>query len=1152
MTIRIPLSRTIHTNTFQPMPTKRPAPSTPRSKGADAAGGPSPLTAAATLFGTRSRSSPEKTSTPPRASAVASAASTSTPTSDALDTDPITRARSVDRAKIIIDNKTNAMMVELLSEDKHNSNNDSSDNDDDDDDDASDNGFSDTDGASSDDDDSTDNANNDGDDVSAVSSDNGCVQLNLSGGSMHILDRTIASSRSKAISITPSPRASKAGAKSSARVLTPASHKPSSLSSSPPPPPPPPRPQSRASPPPPHHKTATSSSESRSPAPGPLQYPPGIPRHKRDRVLLPSPLPSPAKSRNRWRRKSSSSSSSASTDRVESPGRSAANRGTSGSNKTSTAAASVLAANLTPGTPRSRKSRSRYSNNNTPRRSDSSGDADSSLLMGRRKREEESLSRLVDLAKRQQRFAAAWFAASQGATTTDVPPPPPPSTKHGLGPQVLPLPSGVAVRDVSTTGPIDADSGEAWQDEPGRASSSNGSTCLGPSTGIPSPARGTGNRGVLVTHFISNRGSSAQQGRDDDISFVSSSSSNKTPKMANTSPDRHSSDVERGLPSSPLDGAVAELFIDVSNDEAEASKRNGDSFWTREIRIGSCRIGTANCLVIVLLLTIVAGAAIIVVVGSSGGQGPRVDDGSNAAVQEGGNIFSDDINIPEDESNSLDGAWTELDVVAVKPPTGRPPTTTPATNVPSDNPTQFPSLAPSGSQQPSPYPTFSPSSFYQTTGYNQIGMPMVGKDLDVQFGYSIALSADGTVMAVGSRYVDDNGARSGEVRVFILVPSQKDKRDKDQSGIGTEGTWEQLGKPLKGRNEADQFGFSVALSNDGLTLAASEPGYDGSAGDRSGNVRVFRYDSGKPKLYETDGSWTKIGDISGEDSTALFGVSISLDGDGKRLAVGAPYHDSDALDALGEPLRKAGRVRVFEYEGTEWKRLGQPLDGTSPSDWFGWSVSISSAGTTLAVGAIRNISGGYVRVFELEEHDDASSVKWNQLGEDLHSISPEKETRMDIRYGHAVALSDNGGRIVVGSPNSDNEGALNAGMAVIYERSSDNTQTNVWSILGDAIFGRKDGSELGWDVAISGDATLVVLGSPGDSLFEKNAGSASVYRWSDAGLAWEPSKPLYSDEEEGNFGFSVDMSADGSVIGVGSPAQNGDATGSTEVFLYEN
>jgi len=1132
------------------MPTKGPAPSTPRSKGADAAGGPSPLTAAATLFGTRSRSSPEKAS-------AASAASTSTPSSDALDTDPINRARTVDRAKIIIDNKTNAMMVELLGEDKLDSNNASSDNDDDDD--ASDNGFSDTDGASSDDDDSTDNANNDGDDVSAMSSDNGYVQLNLSGGKIHVIDRTIISSPSKAIRTKPSPRVSKAGANSSARGLTPVRHKPSSLSSSPPPPPPPPRPQSTASPPPPHHKTASPSSEARSPAPGPLQYPPGIPRHKRDRVLLPSPLPSPAKSRNRWRRKSSSSSSSssASTDRVDSPGGVAASTSsTSGSNKTSTAAASVLAANLTPGTPRSRKSRSRYSNNNTPRRSDSSGDADSSLLMGRRKREEESLSRLVDLAKRQQRFAAAWFAASQGATTTDVPPPPPPSTKHGLGPQVLPLPSGVAVRNVSTTGPIDADSGEAWEDEPGRASSSNGSSSLGPSTGSPSPPRGTGNRGVLVSHFLSNRGSSAQQARDDDISLVSSSSSNKTPKMANTSPDRHSSDVERGLRSSPLDGtdaAVAELFIDLSNDEAEASKRNGDSFWTREIRIGSCRIGTANCLVIVLLLTIVAGAAIIVVVGSSGGQGPRVDDGSNAAAQEGGNSYSDDINIPEDESDSLDGAWSELDVAVVKPPTDRPPTSTPSTNVPSDSPTQFPSLVPSGSQQPSPYPTFSPSSFYQTTGYNQIGMPVVGKDVDVQFGYSVALSADGTVMAVGSRYVDDNGARSGEVRVFILVPPQKDKRDKDQSGIGTEGTWEQLGKSIKGRNEADQFGFCVALSNDGLTLAASEPGYDGSAGDRSGNVRVFRYDSGKPKLYETGGSWTKIGDISGEDSTALFGVSISLDGDGTRLAIGAPYHDSDALDALGEPLRKAGRVRVFEYEGTEWKRLGQPLDGTSPSDWFGWSVSISSAGNTLAAGAIRNISGGYVRVFELEENDDASSVKWNQLGEDLHSISQEKETRMDIRYGHSVSLSDNGGRIVVGSPNVDNEGVLNAGMAIIYERSPDSAQTNVWSILGDAIFGRKDGSELGWDVAISGDATTVVLGSPGDSMVKKNAGSVSVYRWSDAGLAWESSKPLYNDEEEGNFGFSVDMSADGSVVGVGSPAQNGDdSTGSAEVFLYED
>ena len=56
-------------------------------------------------------------------------------------------------------------------------------------------------------------------------------------------------------------------------------------------------------------------------------------------------------------------------------------------------------------------------------------------------------------------------------------------------------------------------------------------------------------------------------------------------------------------------------------------------------------------------------------------------------------------------------------------------------------------------------------------------------------------------------------------------------------------------------------------------------------------------------------------------------------------------------------------MKVSEWNSNEWKQLGQSLHGEAKDFQFGWSVSLSSDGTILAVGA-QNIS--QVKVFILE------------------------------------------------------------------------------------------------------------------------------------------------------------------------------------------
>lgn len=90
--------------------------------------------------------------------------------------------------------------------------------------------------------------------------------------------------------------------------------------------------------------------------------------------------------------------------------------------------------------------------------------------------------------------------------------------------------------------------------------------------------------------------------------------------------------------------------------------------------------------------------------------------------------------------------------------------------------------------------------------------------------------------------------------------------------------------------------------------------------------------------------WTQLGsDIDGEAVEDLSGGSISLSSDGNRLAIGTSVNDGN-----GE---SADHVRVYQWSGSAWTQLGADIDGKFVNDHFGKSVSLSSDGNRLAIGA---------------------------------------------------------------------------------------------------------------------------------------------------------------------------------------------------------
>ncbi len=215
------------------------------------------------------------------------------------------------------------------------------------------------------------------------------------------------------------------------------------------------------------------------------------------------------------------------------------------------------------------------------------------------------------------------------------------------------------------------------------------------------------------------------------------------------------------------------------------------------------------------------------------------------------------------------------------------------------------------------------------------------------FGSSVALSADGTTLAVGAwgessattgvngDGTDNSAWQSGAAYVFT--------RD---SG----GTWIQQAY-IKASNTAseDWFGWSVTLSADGATLAVGATGE--SSGRASGAAYVFTRDSG--------GTWTQQAYIkaSNTDSGDWFGQSVALSADGATLAVSATFEDSAAIGVNGDETdnsaRASGAAYVFtrDSDGVWTQQAYVKASNTDQGDRFGWSVALSANGATLAVGA---------------------------------------------------------------------------------------------------------------------------------------------------------------------------------------------------------
>jgi len=338
---------------------------------------------------------------------------------------------------------------------------------------------------------------------------------------------------------------------------------------------------------------------------------------------------------------------------------------------------------------------------------------------------------------------------------------------------------------------------------------------------------------------------------------------------------------------------------------------------------------------------------------------------------------------------------------------------------------------------------------YENIGgtWTQIGDDIEGEASGDGCGESIALSADGSIIAVGSPANDDGGADSGHVRVFENISA----------------TWTQIGDAIEGDAQFDYFGRSVALSADGSTVAIGSREHNGNGPD-SGQVKVFE---------NVQGIWTQIGqDIYGLQPGDGLGRSLSLSSDGSILAVGSQY-----LSTAGGPT---GYSIIYENVQGTWTQIGQVLAGTTPLNRFGVSVSLSSDGTIVAIGGSGYTIGGNSQLGNVRIFENISGT-WTQIGSDIVGENPMDQS------GGSISLSSDGTIIAIGATGNDNAGNA-AGHVRVYQNTS-----NTWSQVGSDINGEAAQDLLGSSVSLSDTGDKLVIGATTNFTSTTKNGYAKVY-----------------------------------------------------------
>ena len=274
-----------------------------------------------------------------------------------------------------------------------------------------------------------------------------------------------------------------------------------------------------------------------------------------------------------------------------------------------------------------------------------------------------------------------------------------------------------------------------------------------------------------------------------------------------------------------------------------------------------------------------------------------------------------------------------------------------------------------------------------------------------KFGAAVALSDDGTVLAVGATGWDGlGGTEEGSVYVY------------DWSGS----VWVQRGSVIVAGTPAfnKEFGSALAFNEDVSVLIVGARQHTGGAGTRQGAVYTLNW-SGSAWIEDT-----VILLPSDAGDFDFFGSSVALNNN--VLAVGATGWDGSA--SAGQ-----GTVYIFDYDGSTWvERSALIIPSDASSDGFGVSVALDDKGIALFSGATGwDGSGG-------NSQGVIYGFDWNgSAWVERSTLLTASDADTSDLFGSSVAVDNTGIILAVGATGWDGGAGSNQGGVYVFDPATD-------------------------------------------------------------------------------------------------------------------
>ena len=316
-----------------------------------------------------------------------------------------------------------------------------------------------------------------------------------------------------------------------------------------------------------------------------------------------------------------------------------------------------------------------------------------------------------------------------------------------------------------------------------------------------------------------------------------------------------------------------------------------------------------------------------------------------------------------------------------------------------------------------------------------------------------------------------------------------------------------LGQTIINTTTNQQVGSYITTNYEGNIIAIGS-----NAGYHSGIIRIYKYN---------DISWVQI------SQNMSPGYSISLNSSGTIIAIGNHKNISPSLFYTGH-------VRVYKYvNDNSWVKISQDILGLVNGDQFGYSTSINSAGTIVAIGSLyanttNGSDSGSVSVYRY-----ITDGSWVPLGQTINGEGPNGLT------GWSVALDTSGSILAIGSSNINNA----TGRVRVYRYTNDTS----WVLISQAIDGTSQYDSFGNSISLNGDGTLVACGA----IAPTSTGHVKVYKYISDG-SWIPQGQTISGEALNDYsGYSVSLNKQGNILAIGSPNNDGTANNAGRVKIYK-